>query len=596
MGLPIGCRFFAGEVVMKIGSASIRWFGVVAYACFWLLGGVCCPAAETRPPVKNVIVLIPDGCGAEHFTLARWYRGRSLALDGILVGAVQTHIADSVVADSAPAATAFATGQRTSDKVIGMGPKRATLPGVPQPGPELQYRPLATVLEGARLSGKATGVIATSRVSHATPAAYAAHVPSRSLENEIMEQLVYQGVDVVLGGGRDQLLPLSAQGKRADGEDLRQVLKQSGYQLPETREALAEVKPGKVFGMFASGPLSPELDRPQLRPQEPTLAEMTAKAIELLTANPHGFFLVVEGSQIDWACHANDPAHLISDLLAFDDAVRVALDFAKRDGQTLLLAVPDHNTGGLTIGNFRTDATYSQMQIGDLLDPLRQMRRSSSGIWDQLCGGREREAVKAESIDPRDVQRVVLEHWSVTIDLEEAREILALAAPLPPALAHWGVGRVVSRKATVIGWSTHGHTGGDVPLFAFGPGRPVGLIDGPRVGTLTAEALGLDLAALNERLFVDAREALASATLDVVEASPGNLVVKVALGDRTAELPVHKNLLLMDGQEIELEGLVVCAPPIEPQTEPRIFLPLQAVQRILGRSEPLPRVQLSKPH
>jgi alkaline phosphatase len=148
----------------------------------------------------------------------------------------------------------------------------------------------------------------------------------------------------------------------------------------------------------------------------------------------------------------------------------------------------------------------------------------------------------------------------------------------------------------VIGWSTHGHTGGDVPLFAFGPGRPVGLIDGPRVGTLTAEALGLDLAALNERLFVDARKALASATLDVVEASPGNLVVKVALGDRTAELPVHKNLLLMDGQEIELEGLVVCAPPIEPQTEPRIFLPLQAVQRILGRSEPLPRVQLSKPH
>jgi alkaline phosphatase len=337
--------------------------------------------------------------------------------------AVVTHIADSVVADSAPAATAFATGQQTSDKVIGMGPKRATLPGVPQPGPELQYRPLATVLEGARLSGKATGVIATSRISHATPAAYAAHVPSRSLENDIMEQLVYQGVDVVLGGGRDQLLPLSAQGKRADGEDLRQVLKQSGYQLPETREALAEVKPGKVFGMFASGPLSPELDRPQLRPQEPTLAEMTAKAIELLTANPHGFFLVVEGSQIDWACHANDPAHLISDLLAFDDAVRVALDFAKRDGQTLLLAVPDHNTGGLTIGNFRTDATYSQMQIGDLLDPLRQMRRSSSGIWDQLCGGREREAVKAESIDPRDVQRVVLEHWSVTIDLEEAREI-----------------------------------------------------------------------------------------------------------------------------------------------------------------------------
>ena len=574
---------------MRIVLASIRSIGLPALAWFWLVGCISCPAAETRPPVKNVIVLIPDGCGAESFTLARWYRGRPLALDGILVGAVQTHMADSIVADSAPAATAFATGQRTSDKVIGIGPKRATLPGVPQPAPDLQYRPLATVLEGARLLGKATGVIATSRISHATPAAYVAHVPSRTLENDIMEQLVYQGVDVVLGGGRDQLLPQSARGKRADGEDLGQVLKQAGYQLPETSKELLDVKSGKVFGMFALGALAPELDRPHLRPDEPTLAEMTAKAIELLAANPHGFLLIVEGSQIDWACHANDPGHLLSDLLAFDDAVQVALDFAKRDGQTLLLAVPDHNTGGLTIGNYRTDATYSQMQISDLLDPLRRMRLSASGIWDELSGGQER-TVKAESIDPRAVQGAVERHWGVALDLEEAREILAIAAAQSSTSAHRGLGRVVSRKATVIGWSTHGHTGGDVPLFAYGPGRPVGLIDGPRIGTLTAEALGLNLAVLNDRLFVDAHQALAPAKVEVVEASPENLVVRVSSGDRTAELPVNKNRLLMDGDEIVLEGLVVCAPPVDPQTGPRVFLPQQAVRRILGCSEPLPCV------
>ena len=163
-------------------------FGFIAFACAWFLGGTVSPAAEPASPVKNVIVLIADGCGAEHYTLARWHRGRPLALDEILVGGLQTYIADSVVADSAPASTAFATGCRTSDKFIGMGPKPGTLPCVPEPDSPLQYRPLATVLEGARLLGKATGIVATSRVSHATPAAYLAHVPSRTQEDDIMEQ------------------------------------------------------------------------------------------------------------------------------------------------------------------------------------------------------------------------------------------------------------------------------------------------------------------------------------------------------------------------------------------------------------------------
>ena len=576
---------------MTTCSARSRWLGFATFACSWFLGWACCPAAEPVPPVKNVIVLIADGCGAEQYTLARWYRGRPLALDEILVGAVQTYIADSVVADSAPAATAFATGQRTSDKFIGMGPKRGTLPCEPEPAAELQYRPLATVLEGARLLGKGTGIVATSRVSHATPAAYAAHVPSRSQEDDIMEQAVYQGVDVVLGGGRDELLPKSAQGKRADGEDLRRVLEQSGYQLPETREALLQVKPGKAFGMFASGPLAPELDRPQLRPQEPTLAEMTAKALEVLAANPRGFFLMVEGSQIDWACHANDPAQLLSDLVAYDDAVRVALDFATRDGQTLLLALSDHNNGGMSIGNSRTDHSYSQMKLDALLDPLRRMRLSATGIWDKLCGDRGREAVKPQQIDPGIVQRVVQEQWGVDIDAKEAQQILDVAARQNAESAHWGLGEVVSRKATNIGWTTHGHTGGDVPLFAYGPGRPVGLVDGARIGTLTAQALGLDLPALNARLFVDARQAFAGASIDVQEASPKNLAVKIVMGNRTAELPVNKNLLILDDRQIELEGVVVCAPPLAPETEQRVYLPQQAVQRIVGRSAPLPPVQ-----
>ena len=204
---------------------------VVSARCVLFVGLFVGSVLPARPapagdgsPVQNVIVLIADGCSSEQYTLARWFQGEPLALDEILTGGVQTYISDSVIADSAPASTAFATGVRTSDKFIGIGPKPGTLRPDLEPSEDLRYRPLATVLEGARLRGKATGVVVTSRVSHATPAAYMAHVPARKLEEDITEQVVYQNVDVVLGGGQDYLLPLSEQGRRSDGENLVAVL------------------------------------------------------------------------------------------------------------------------------------------------------------------------------------------------------------------------------------------------------------------------------------------------------------------------------------------------------------------------------------
>ena len=230
-------------------------------------------------PVKNVIVLIADGCSSEQYTLARWFQGEPLALDEILVGGVKTHVADSVIADSAPAATAFATGVRTNDNLISVGPRPGALRPDLEPPAELQYRPLATVLEGSRLHGKSTGIVVTSRVTHATPAAYMAHVVSRKLEEDIMEQTVYQNVDVVFGGGKDYLLPKQDRedvpapdrGRRTDGENLLTVLQARGYTVVENRTELDAVKSGRVFGVFAMGHLAPEIDRPRVRPQEPTL-------------------------------------------------------------------------------------------------------------------------------------------------------------------------------------------------------------------------------------------------------------------------------------------------------------------------------------
>jgi len=389
---------------------------------------------------------------------------------------------------------------------------------------------------------------------------------------------------VVLGGGKDYLLPKAEQGRRADGENLIAVLKSRGYAVVEDRPALESVKSGRVFGSFAMGPMAAEINRPRTRPQEPTLAEMTRKAIELLSPDPDGFFLMVEGSQIDWACHANDPAHLLSDLLAFDQAVQVALEFAKGNGHTLVLAMSDHNTGGMSIGNWSTSKSYSQMGIDALIGPLKKMNASAPEMWRRLCAPRDPNDVKPDQIDPQAVQKIVEECWGVQLSLDEARQLLELAgrhADNP----HNAFGAMICPKWTCVGFTTHGHTGGDVPLYAFGPGRPVGLLDGPEIGTWTATALGIDLNALNRRLFVDVAAALAGAQVSVEEVEPNNLVVRIALGDKTAELPVNKNLLVIAGQSIELEGLVVHAKDTN-----RTYVPLQAVQLMTGQPVSLPPI------
>lgn len=527
-----------------------------------------------RPKAKNVIVLIVDGCSSEQYTLARWYKRVPLSFDSLLVGALKTYISDSVVADSAPAASAFATGVRTSNKFISIGPREKTIPPVPKPPQELRYRPLATVLEGARLLGKSTGIVATSRVSHATPAAYMAHAPSRVMENDIMEQAVYQNIDVVFGGGRDQLVPKELKGQRKDREDLLAVLQEKGYRIIATRNQLNAVNFGKVFGMFAEDHMAAEVDRQQVAPSQPTLAEMTAKAIEILAKDPDGFFLMVEASQVDWACHANDPAHLIGDLLMFDKAAEIAVNFAQKDGSTLVLVLSDHNTGGFTVGNMATNSSYSQMSPDALLQPLRNMTASTPVMWQRV--GNEK--------TPAKVKAVVKSDWGLEITDEDAARILQLAETYKSA-PHNAFGEVICARYTNFGWTSHGHVGGDVPLFAYGPAKPTGLLDGPDIGRVSADALGLDLNRLNRRLFVDAEAVLPGAAIAVDKTDPENPFLQIEYRGRNAQLPINKNLLLLGGKTVELEGVVVYV-----RDTNKSYVPLQAVNIIKDITEPLPSV------
>lgn len=535
---------------------------------------ICTAAPADGGKARNVIVLIADGCSDEQYTFARWYKGEPLSLDEIRVGAIKTYVANSVVADSAPAATAFATGYRTSDRLIGVGPKGDTLSNVEKPSEEMQYKPLATVLEGARLMSKSTGIVVTSRVTHATPAGYMAHVQARSMENDIMEQAVYQNIDLVFGGGMQHLLPESEEGKRTDGENLIRVLKDHGYQIVQTRDEMMQIHSGKVFGMFASSHMAAEIDRSEFSPEQPALDEMTRKAVELLSQDPDGFFLMIEGSQIDWACHANDPAHLLSDLLMYDKAVEIALDFAKKDGNTLVLALSDHNTGGFSIGNYSTSKTCSQMKLEAFLDPFRKMKLSAPGLWKKV--GNEKTVEKVKS--------VVRDYWGLSITNEEAGQILAVAER-DKASPHNGFGEVLSPRHTFVGWTTHGHCGGDVPLHAFGPGRPTGLLDGPDIGKITAAALGIDLADLNARLFVEAGKAFQNGKVVMDETDENNPVLKVEFSGKIAELPVNKNILKLGETATELEGVTVYIAETG-----KCYLPMQAVQLIKGEIASLPGV------
>jgi alkaline phosphatase len=519
------------------------------------------PAAFAADPVDNVIILIPDGCDTDIQTLARWVKGEPLAIDSLISGSVATWIADSVITDSASAATAFATGHKTSNGFLAVGPRpEGVLSNLPAPPTEIQYKPFATVLEGAKLAGKATGLIATSRITHATPAGFAAHIHDRNLDNQIMEHLVYQNIDVVFGGGNRHLLPISMGGKRTDNENLRWALHTRGYQLIDASWGLASAGSSKVWGMFASSHMQADIDRAEFAPNEPSLAEMTAKAIETLdNLSPDGFFLMVEGSQVDWAGHANDPIYMVTDFLAFDAAVEVALDFASdpANGRTLVLAFPDHNTGGFAIGNYSTP--YTSLKIEDVVGPLEGMRITGYGLATKI----------GSDTSIANIQANLLEWWGLDVAAEDVEDIIALTGQ--GVTLDYAIPTIVSERYTDFGWNTFGHNGGDVPLWSYGPDRPVGHVDNTELARIVADAFGFDLGIVDTLLFQDVTEHFPSAVLD--ETDPENPLVKIG----SCSLPISKDIVKLPslGINIQMPGITVYAPMTG-----KIYAPMLAIALI----------------
>lgn len=311
----------------------------------------CAPAVGTGGTVQgtasqpvNVILFIGDGVGTAYWTAAR-IAADSLAIERMRVmGLTDTRSDDSYVTDSAAGATVYATGHRTYNGAIGVGPRcqamfRADSAAVMRNPASCD--PLESVFDIAIGAGIGTGLVATSAITHATPASFGAKVPFRRMQPEIATQLAATPIDVLLGGGRgffDGTL-------RPDSANLLTGLCSRAACLSTAADlATYRADDRRLVGLFAQN----QMERAAVR--QPLLAEMTRVALERLGRNPRGFFLMVEGSQPDWRGHANEPlSEVQAEMVDFDDAIAVGLDFARRNPQTLVLVVADHETGGLSL-------------------------------------------------------------------------------------------------------------------------------------------------------------------------------------------------------------------------------------------------------
>lgn len=280
---------------------------------------------------RNIILLIGDGMG-----LAQFYAAMTASRDNLNISRC-THIAlsrtfsaDDYVTDSGAGGTAIACGIKTNNGMIGMLPDSTAV---------------TSILHYARLNGKSTGVATTCDITHATPASFVTSVPSRKMEEDIALQFLYSGIDVFIGGGFDNFA------MRKDGLMLTDSLEKFSYKVVTSIPEMMDVISGKLAGL-----LYPKHPPKFNEGRGDMLSLATSKAIELLEDNKNGFFLMVEGSQIDWAGHDNDVNYMISETLDFDKAVGIALDYAEKNKETLVIVTADHETGGFANleGNFTT--------------------------------------------------------------------------------------------------------------------------------------------------------------------------------------------------------------------------------------------------
>ncbi|MDK1289617.1 alkaline phosphatase [Pseudoalteromonas umbrosa] len=485
------------------------------------------PASITS--VKNVILMIGDGMGPQQVGLLEEYAQRApnsvyksknneTALSKL---ANQGHLglslnaphgpSGSLVTDSACSATQLATGIAAGSEMIGL---------------DTEGNKIATILEKAKAMGKATGLVSDTRITHATPAAFASHQPHRSLENEIAAELISSGnVDVMLSGGARAFLPegvneneaLKAQldelgmpasvykSSKREGSDnlVIQAKEQFGYSLAFDKSQLADTEGEKLLGLFANSGMADAIAYKQCQANnsctQPSLKDMTVKALDILSQDEDGFFLMIEGGQIDWAGHANDAGWMLNELLKFDEAVEAVYEWAKDRNDTLVVVTADHETGSFGFsytthnkpkegvhlpGDGMGEHTYKPKFNFGPLEQLDKLYEQKGTFYDVMAEVNSQ--TNFSNSTDEDWQKAIHNHTSYKVSTDDTAIMLETNGvddenrPYP-AFSDFSdfyvygkedftgkIGRVLAKHQNVV-WGTGTHTAAPVPVYAFGP-------------------------------------------------------------------------------------------------------------------------------
>ncbi len=290
---------------------------------------------------KNIIMMIGDGMGVAHIYAGYTANGGHLFLDNFKqIGFSKTQSANNYITDSAAGGTALSTGQKTYNGAIGVNTDTVAI---------------KTILEMAEGKGLATGLVSTSAITHATPASYIAHQGSRGSYEDIAADFMKTDINVFIGGGYKHFA------ERKDKRDLTKDLQANGYQVLRNMDDIAKVKSGKLAGLTAD-------EHNEVYPKRKMdLPLSTQTALNILNQDKKGFFIMVEGSQIDWGAHANNTIYLVNEMLDFDRTIGKALEFASKDGETLIIVTADHETGGFALvgGDMKTGMVKGAFSTGE---------------------------------------------------------------------------------------------------------------------------------------------------------------------------------------------------------------------------------------
>ncbi|HMA59982.1 MAG TPA: alkaline phosphatase [Halanaerobiales bacterium] len=405
--------------------------------------------AGAQAEVKNMIVLIGDGLGQGQIDLTRYMtEGKDAELELMKLPNVGIMMTSSTqgVPDSAAAGTAMATGHKTDNGMVGMSPTGAELD---------------SILDYAETLNKSTGIISTNKVTDATPAAFAVSAESRDDEGAIAKAILNNDVEVVLGGGADEFTAETA------GEDVVKMAKEMGYEhvTNETELANAEAPNNKLLGLFNPSYMNYKLDRDNVNSNEPSLKEMTKKAVQVLSRDEDGFFLMSEGARIDHAAHAADIHGVVAETLEFDETVEYAVEWAKKNGNTMVVVVADHETLGFSV-----------------TEPMNKEALMNIEVSPEYMAAQMKEKKNEPGMTIESIKNVFAEYANIEMTDQEAREfndsiINNEGNMYYTYMIGWEIGSVIAKEynAGVLTSdvraksSTGGHTLNSVPIFAYGP-------------------------------------------------------------------------------------------------------------------------------